>query len=103
MKNKIVKSLLIVAVVTLNSCVTVQQTKLNDLGTPEIYISQLPTKPYTEIVHFESSGSIFSSNKKLLKKLKEKGKKEGVDAIIDVQFGYIFWWPKLTGIGIKYN
>jgi len=102
MKN-IIKILFLFSI-ALSSCVTVQQTKLkvDDTDVPPIFITNRPTKPYLETTYFEVSGSIFHSNKKLLKNLKEKAKKDGVDALVDVKFGYIFWWPKVTGTGIKY-
>lgn len=105
-KNKKMKHYIffLVALVTFSSCVTVQNVQLvSTAGEPEIFISKKPDKPYTEVSFVEASGSIFHSNKKLLKKLKEKATKDRVDAVVDVKFGYVFWLPYVTGILIQYN
>jgi len=92
------------ALIMFTSCVTVQTAPLSTTsGEPEIYMSKKPDRPYKEVAFIETSGSVFHSNKKLLKKLKEKAKKESSDGVVDVKFGYVFWWPYATGISIQYT
>lgn len=70
-------------------------------------MSNLPDKPYEEIIYIEASGSIFHGKKALLKKLKQKAEKENADAIVNVKFSYIPWVassiPMVDGIAIKYK
>jgi len=66
------------------------------------YASQ-PNKEYTEIMYIQANGGVFHGPEKILEKLKERDKKEGADAIINIKFDYQFWWPNVSGIAIKYK
>jgi uncharacterized protein YbjQ (UPF0145 family) len=59
--------------------------------------------PHEEIKYVEAAGSIFHRNNKLLLRLAQRAKREGADAIINVQFQYIMLTPGATGIAIKYK
>jgi len=73
----------------------------------EVFMTKLPDKPYEEIIYIESSGSVFHTQKALLKKLKQRAEKENADAIVNVKFSYIPWVlmsiPMVDGIAIKYK
>jgi uncharacterized alpha/beta hydrolase family protein len=95
----------ILVIIFITSCVTTQVANFQK-NTPtdiEIYYTSTPSKEYTEIMYIQADGGIFHSSEKLLEKLKERGKKEGADAIIKIKFDYQFWWPNVSGIAIKYK
>lgn len=102
--------LLCIVPTVLTSCVTTQSAYLQssqDKKGAEVFMSNLPDKPYEEIIYIEASGSIFHGKKALLKKLKQKAEKENADAIVNVKFSYIPWVassiPTVEGIAIKYK
>lgn len=68
-----------------------------------MYVTEKPDRPYKELKHIDAAGSVFHSNNKLLTKLAMRAKKEGADAVINVQFHYHFYVPYVTGIAIKYK
>jgi hypothetical protein len=75
----------------------------------EIFLknTQKPTKEFEVIGHIETTGSIFTSHKQLIKGVKKKTGKINGDAIIEVEFFYIPWalssLPSVKGIVIKYK
>ncbi len=87
------------------SCITTSvadiQSKSNNII--KIYTTKLPEEDYIEVKYISASGSIFSSPERLLYKLSLRAKKEGGDAIIDVKFSSVFWWPEVSGIVIKFK
>jgi hypothetical protein len=89
----------------MNSCVTSQIASLNsqDENDIEVFLTSKPTKNYTELAYIEASGGIFTSKRKLLKKLKNTAKKNDANAVVNVKFGYTFWWPYVEGVAIKYQ
>ncbi len=99
----------ILATWMLSGCVTTQSAYLTraDTNDIEVYMTTLPDKEYTEWAYLEASGSIFHSNKALLRKLKQKAVEEGADALINVSFGYIPWAlggiPVARGVAIRYR
>ncbi|MBI4931645.1 MAG: hypothetical protein HY841_12825 [Bacteroidetes bacterium] len=103
-------TLLLSALTILSSCITTSTARLqpsagsNDM---EVFMTTLPAKPYDEISYIEASGSIFHTQKALLRKLKQRAAKEGADALIQVTFSYIPWAlmsiPTVEGVAIKYK
>ena len=87
------------------SCATVTVVSLQSTGEKniEIYTTKLPSQTYSEIKFIQVSGSIFHGPDRLLKKLTERAKKEGADAVINVKYDYQFWWPNVSGTLVKYN
>lgn len=89
----------------LSGCVTVseanlQRTSPNDIP---VYTIKLPEKEYLEVKYLQADGSIFHRPEKLLKKLLEKAKVEGADAVINVKYDYMMWLPFVSGTAIKYK
>ena len=108
MIKKITRLLLLLSV-TFVSCVSTSVTNIQRTSSSDniqVYISKIPDKPFEEIAHLASAGSIFHSEKALLKKLKAKAVKENADAIINLKFGFIPWLfvsiPMVEGTTIKY-
>ncbi len=95
----------ILVILMFTSCVTTQVANLQKETSSdiEIFYASQPNKEYTEIMYIQADGSIFHSSASLIKKLKERGKKEGADAIVNVKFDHQFWWPNVSGIAIKYK
>ncbi len=104
--NKLIKlGILVVSMFLFASCITTQvannqKETANDV---DLFFSQKPIKEYTEVMYIQADGSVFHGSKALIKKLKERAKKEGCDAIIDIRFDYQFWWPNASGVAIKYK
>jgi hypothetical protein len=98
--------LLLTIITTLSSClVTSQIVQVND-GNQEISLysdNTILKKAYTEIIHMELTGSIFTSRKIMKSKLIEKAKENDCDAVINVKFKTTFMWPQAYGIGIRYE
>ena len=94
----------VVVVVMFSACAIVSTTKLPVAERKvEIYMTALPSKPYTEVAYVECMGSAYHSNTRLLKKLTAKADKEGYDALIKVEFKYVFLTPYITAVAIKYR
>ncbi len=87
------------------SCVTVQNLQFNNGNEKQvdIYMNTKPEKNFNEVAFYGASASLFHSHKRVLMRLREKAKRDGIDAIIDIKFGYTFWWPTVYGVGIKYK
>lgn len=96
---------IVLVMLIFTSCVTTQVANLQKEASTdiEIFYASMPNKEYTEIMYIQADGSIFHSSASLIKKLKERGKKEGADAIVIVKFDYQFWWPNVSGIAVKYK
>lgn len=101
--KKIFGSILVILLFT--GCVTTQVAnfQMETSSDIEIFYASHPNKEYAEIMYIQADGGVFHSSAKLLEKLKERGKEEGADAIVNVQFDYQFWWPNVSGIAIKYK
>ena len=101
MKNLLYLTLLS-AGLSLGGCATARFTPLADPATTNVYFSTMPDRPYREIGFVEYEGTIFSHREQLLKRLVERKAMVHGDAIIQVRFDYEFWWPRASGIIIKY-
>jgi hypothetical protein len=88
----------------LTACAMVSTTQLPVADRKvEVYVTGAPTKPYTEVAYVECMGSAYHSNTRLLKKLTAKADKAGYDALIQVEFKYIFLTPYITAVAVKYR
>jgi uncharacterized protein YbjQ (UPF0145 family) len=105
MKGLAKLSVLVAIVFLFTSCVTTQvtNTKKESANDVEMFFSKKPSGEYEEIMFIQADGSVFHSSKTLIKKLKQRAKQEGCDAVIDIRFDYQFWWPNVSGIAIKYK
>lgn len=104
--NRVPLYILIAAFIfCLSGCVTVSVANLQRTSQKEIpvYMVKMPDKEYTELNYLQADGTVFTTHEKLLKKLTEKAKKQGADAVINVKYGYVFWIPFVTGVAIKYK
>jgi hypothetical protein len=90
---------------TITSCVTTQVANLQRTSDKEVVVftTTKPDKEYVELKYIQADGAVFHSSEKLLKKLTERAKNEGADAIINVRYDYQFWWPYVSGTAIKYK
>jgi hypothetical protein len=97
--------LLFFLVLNFTSCVSVHTANLQRQSEKEveIYATKIPSKEYAEIKYIQVEGSIFTTHEKLMKRLSQKAKKEGADAVINVQYAYIVYLPYVWGIAIKYK
>jgi uncharacterized protein YbjQ (UPF0145 family) len=102
---KPLKYFIVLFVFILQSCISTQVANLqrHQPGEVEVYTTKKPTREYVEMQYIQADGNIFHTHEKLLKKLAERAKKEGADAIINVHYGYQFWWPYVAGTTIKYS
>jgi len=89
----------------ISSCASVSVANLQRSSEKEVqvYTNKLPEKDFTEIKYIQVDGSIFHRPERLMKKLTERAKKEGADAVISVKFGYALYLPYISGIAIKYK
>lgn len=96
--------LLFALVIQLSSCAIVSSARLPLKDSKiEVYITTKPTKPYKEVAYLECMGSALHSNHRLLKKLAIKAEKAGYDALIQVEFKYVFLTPYVTAVAVKYQ
>lgn len=88
-----------------SSCATTQIAKKQtpDQTKVDLFFAEKPSKHFKEVAFLEADGSIFHSPETLLRKLERKAEDEGCDAIINIQFSSKFWWPSVSGIGVKYE
>lgn len=103
----------IILLLFLSSCTSSQYVLLNpvDKKSPdiEIYLKNIkkPTKEFEVIAHIETTGSIFTNQKQLIKGLKKKAEKINGNAIIEVEFFYIPWvlssLPSVKGVVVIYK
>lgn len=104
---KIIKffPIIIMLIFLLTSCITTSVADIQNKSDNiiKIYTTKLPEHDYVEIKYISASGSIYSSYERLLYKLSLRAKQEGGDAIIDVKFRSVFWWPEVSGIVIKFK
>jgi len=104
MKKKMGFILLAIALMGLTSCVTTHVASIQPVNEEDIavFTTTKPAGEYTELKYIQAEGSIFHKPEKLLQKLRQRAKEEGADAIIDVRYGYQFWWPYVEGTAVKY-
>lgn len=96
----------IVTLISTNGCIVSYQTvNLNEVDQKIPIYTDVPNDipAYTEIVHMELTGSIFTTRKKLKERLVQRAVDEGCDAIIDARLKTTFIWPQAFGVGIKYK
>lgn len=111
MKGKILCA--IIVLLTLSSCTSTQYVPLDysDKKSPKIEVFltciQKPSREFEIVAYIETSGSVFASQKQLLRGLKKKAEKLGGDAVTEVNFFYIPWvlssLPSVKGVVIKYK
>jgi len=91
--------------IAITSCVSTQVANLQRSIDKEVavFTTIKPDKEYIELKYVQADGSVFHRSERLLKKLTERAKKEGADAIINVRYDYQFWWPYASGTAIKYK
>lgn len=101
--QKVVQLLLALGALNLGGCASARLTPLTDQGTTSVFFSKAPDRPYREVAHVESTGSIFSSRSALLRKLQQQQTKAQGDALVQVRYDYQFWWPHASAIVVKYQ
>ena len=84
------------------SCMTTERAYLSTTEIP-VYMQNKPVQKYEEKVYIEVSGTILSSKKRLLKKLITKASKEQVDALVNLNYKYVGFYPICEAIGVKYK
>ncbi len=87
----------------LSGCASARLTPLPEPGAARVFFSQLPSRPYQEVAHVEYTGSIFSSRTQLLRRLQERQTKAQGDALVQVRYDFVLWYPHASGIVIKYQ
>ena len=89
----------------LTGCVTTQVANLRPINEEdvEVFTTTEPVEKYRELKYVRAEGSIFHNPEKLLQKLRQRAEAEGADAVINVQYGYQFWWPYVEGTAIKFS
>ncbi|GAA3977918.1 hypothetical protein [Hymenobacter antarcticus] len=55
------------------------------------------------MAHIEYTGSIFSSRTQLLRRLQERQTKAQGDALVQVRYDFVLWYPHASAIVIKYQ
>lgn len=99
--------LLLLLSLTITSCLVTTQAvtvneETNEDKIPLYHTSATVDAPYTEKVHFELTGSVWTPREKLKKRLIQQAQKHGCDAVTNVRFKTTFIWPQAYGIGIVY-
>lgn len=100
--------LMLLLSLTMTSClVTTQAVTVNERTNEDdillYHTSAAADAPYTEKVHFELTGSVWTPREKLKKRLVQQAQKHGCDAVINVRFKTTFIWPQAYGVGIVYT
>lgn len=104
---------ILVVLLSFCACTSTQYVPLDfsDKKSPkiEIFLSEIqkPVKEYEIISYVETSGTIFTTKKQLVRALKKEVAKLGGDAVINVRFFYIphafDGLPSVDGVIIKYK
>ncbi len=86
------------------SCTTTRVATLNNSGDKiQVFASNLPDKPYTEIAYIQCDGGIFNTPQQLLNGLKKKAENINADALIKVKYDFQGIWPVASAIAVKYK
>ena len=89
------------ASILLTSCVSTQVASLkpSDSSDIAVYVAGLATPAVTPVLYIEASGGILTTKKQLIRGLKSRAKREpGVDAVVNVRFGYQGFYPFVEGV-----
>ncbi len=102
MQNNIVFLFLIFITIFFSSCATITYADLNLDKSVKVYMHNCPEKEFEEVCYIEAFGSVGASKKLLLRKLQQKAKERGCNAMIEVKFNDVInVYPVATCIGIK--
>ena len=94
--------LLLAGVITTTSCASARLTPLPEGPPGAVFFTKMPERPYREVAHVEATGSIFTSRPQLLRKLQQQQAKAQGDALVQVRYDFVFWWPHASAVVVKY-
>ncbi|TYZ05754.1 hypothetical protein FY528_20950 [Hymenobacter lutimineralis] len=100
---KLLRMLLVVGALGNASCASSRLTPLAPETATRVYFSQLPARPYREVGHVEATGSIFTSRPQLLRQLQQRQAQMQGDALVQVRYDFVLWWPHASALIIKYQ
>ncbi|MFD2722148.1 hypothetical protein ACFST9_25755 [Hymenobacter monticola] len=86
-----------------SGCASSRLTPLAPDAAAGIYFSQLPTRPYREVAHVEATGSVFTRRAQLLRQLQRRQAQVQGDALVQVRYDFVFWWPHASALVVKYQ
>lgn len=95
--------LLVAGGLSVAGCASARLVPLPEQTPVSVFFSKAPDRPYREVAYVEHTGSIFSTRAQLLRRLQERQVKAQGDALVQVRYGYHFWWPHASAIVIKYQ
>jgi hypothetical protein len=87
----------------LTGCVSARTAMLPADVAPQVYFSRLPERPYREVAYVEATGSVFASRAQLLRKLQQQQARLQGDALVQVRYDFVFWWPHAGAVVVKYQ
>lgn len=94
-----VARLLVVGVAS--GCVSGRQAPLP--ADASVFVSRLPARPYREVAYVEATGSVLATRTQLLRRLQAQCTRLGGDALVQVRFDFVFWWPHAGAVVIVYQ
>lgn len=99
---KFFRLFLLANVVGLASCSSSRVTTFSEPNTTTTYYTKLPERTYRELGFVEATGSIFTSRAQLLKQLQKQQTKLQGDALVQVRYDFVFWWPHASAVVVKF-
>ena len=101
--RKSIQFLLVAGLTSLAGCASARLTPLSEQGPASVFFSKIPDRPYREVAHVETTGSVFTNRANLLRKLQQQQTKAQGDALVQVRYDYHFWWPHASAVVVKYQ
>ena len=68
-----------------------------------VFFTKLPQQPYREIGYVEYVGSIFDGRQRLLGRLQKQQAKVQGDALVQVQYDFVLWYPRVSAVVVRYE
>ena len=93
----------LISATLLSGCTSTRLTPLADQAAAGVFFSKVPDRPYRELAHVEHTGSIFSSRAQLLRRLQQRQAKAQGDALVQVRYDFVLWYPHASAVVVKYQ
>ncbi|RTQ47115.1 hypothetical protein EJV47_19655 [Hymenobacter gummosus] len=87
----------------LTGCISTRTAPLPADGAAQVYFTRLPERPYRELAYVEATGNAFTTRPQLLRKLQQQQARLQGDALVQVRYDFVFWWPHAGAVVVKYQ
>lgn len=87
----------------LAGCTAARVSPLTTSAAPTAFFSTVPARTYQEVAFVEYTGSVFASRAQLLRRLQQRQAQLQGDALVQVRYDFVFWWPHASAIVVRYQ